>query len=110
MESNPLLADLESEYHQFLLEKGNLVKKPRHTEWHDKGPWVSKGYQAELSQYKCKGCGTLNQSLIGIFHVETRGTDTRKIALDLRNFQMSGDFSNIIITTLPDQGICPSCL
>jgi len=107
--NNPLLEDLEAAHHQHLLEAGNLGKKPRFTEWSDKTPWISGGYLARLSQYRCTGCNTLNQSLIGIFHVETRGTERKESALDLRNFQMRGS-PPIAFIDLPNQAICPACL
>lgn len=106
---NPLLDDLEIAHHQHLLEAGNLGKKPRFTEWHERTPWTSKGYLARVSAYTCTGCSTYNQSLLGIFHVETRGTERKETALDLRNFQMNGS-PPVIITTLPNQAICPTCL
>jgi hypothetical protein len=109
METNPLLDDLEAAHHQHLLEAGNLGKKPRFTEWSDKKPWTSGGYLARVSRYTCKGCGTRNQSLLGIFVVETRGTERRETALDLRNFQMQGGLFTAFLD-LPNQAICPACL
>lgn len=107
--SNDLLDDIEAAHHQHLLEAGNLGKKPRHTDWCDRKPWASGGYLARVSRYTCKGCGTHNQSLLGIFAVETRGTERRETALDLRNFQMNGSPA-IAFLDLPNQAICPACL
>jgi len=104
-----LLDDIEAEFHRHLLEKGNLGKPKRHTEWRENTPWVSGGYLARITQYRCTGCNTLNQSLLGIFHVETRGTERKETALDLRNFQMNGSPPHQI-TVLPNQAICPACL
>ena len=105
---NDLLSDLEAAHHEHLLAAGNLGKK-RHVEWSDKRPWTSEGYLARISEYTCTGCGTVNQSLIGIFAVETRGTERRETALDLRNFQMQGSPKHTI-TKLPNQAICPACI
>jgi hypothetical protein len=107
--SNDLLDDIEAAHHQHLLEAGNLGKKPRHTEWSDRKPWTSGGYLARLSEYTCTGCGTINRSLLGVFAIETRGTERRETALDLRNFQMQGSPPHIV-TKLPNQAICPACL
>lgn len=102
-------SEIEAEFHQHLLEKGNLNKPKRHTEWTEHSPWVSQGYLARVSEFTCTGCSTRHQSLLGIFHLEIRGTDRRETALSLRNFQMNGS-PPVQITLLPPQAICAACL
>jgi hypothetical protein len=85
---NPLLADIEAEHHNELLERGNLRKRRVvHAPWAHQ-PWESQGYVAHVIRSTCTNCGKQTDSLMGIFHVETRGTERQQQIIPLKGFQL----------------------
>lgn len=86
---NPLLADLESERHQILLEKGNTAEgrkilglpPPKQTgvDWREGEKWISNGYVTHVSEEICRGCGSVSVRLAGIFHRESSDRGNKKV-------------------------------
>lgn len=74
-----LLADIQAEYHQDLLENGNLKGKllPKSSLWTGAQQWTSDGYLARVLHQTCQ-CGASLKLLTGVFHVEISPSGTRK--------------------------------
>jgi hypothetical protein len=110
-ELSPFLEFIAEEYHQHLLEAGNLGKKPRAISWSDDNTFFSQGYHARVTITPCS-CGASHKALVGIFHEEkTPSGKTRSQALTLRGLQIPLHDSYTIRTeTLPLVHVCPSCL
>ena len=107
---NPLAADLEEDWHQHLLESGNLINTRRGShQWTGGNTWISQGYVAKILRVTCT-CGAQHDSLIGIFHRETRCSETREQALNLRNTQFPGDHIHPIEITHAPALACVACL
>ena len=84
---NSLLDELQADHHNELLEKGNLRKRRViHAPFAHK-PWVSDGYLARAIHSECR-CGAKHDSLMGIFLIETRGTERRETIMSLKGFQL----------------------
>ena len=106
---NPLALDIEEDYHQHLLEKGNLGKKPR-PNWSDENAWISLGYSARVFRSVCKSCGTQTDSLVGIFHDEkTPSGSLRSTALAANAQWPQGEKYPVHVTTSP-VNLCAACL
>lgn len=71
--ANPLLEDLESESYETVLAS-NLKKK---NTWTGENQWTSEGYIARVLKTKCAGCGFIQTTLTGVFHVETTPSGKR---------------------------------
>jgi hypothetical protein len=86
--SNSLLLEIQADLHNELLEKGNLRKRRVVYAPFSSQPWKSEGYLARVLRTTCANCGTQWDSLMGIFHVESRGTDRREQVMSPRGFQL----------------------
>lgn len=108
---NPLLSDLTEEFTAHLIERGNLINQNRGSHaWKVETPWTSAGYLARIVRQHCE-CGEFSDSLMGIFHVETRGSEKREQALDIRRAQISLDGENPVeVSLLPSVKACPKCI
>jgi hypothetical protein len=108
--ANPLLDDIDADYHQFLLERGNLVPRPREVSWSDENRWTSLGYSARTLRTVC-ACGSHSDTMLGIFHDErTPSGKTRSLALDPARFQIPLDGNFPVYRTTGTCAVCPSCL
>jgi hypothetical protein len=78
-----LSRELEEDYHQDLLAKGNLSPKRKSSEWTGEHNWTSVGYYARFTSHSCKRCETRVNTLDGLFLAETnkRG-DTRSTRIE----------------------------
>jgi hypothetical protein len=85
---NDLLSELQADYHNELLEKGNLRKSRVVHAPFTSQPWRSAGYLARVLRSTCANCGAQVDSLMGIFHVETRGSDKREQVMPAKGFQL----------------------
>lgn len=87
---NDLLSELQADHHNELLEKGNLRKRRVVHAPFASAPWASQGYLARIIRSTCLGCGGQFDSLMGIFHVETRagGTERREQVMSPKGFQL----------------------
>jgi hypothetical protein len=110
---NALLDDFEHEYHNHLLEKGNLLKKkPREASADLKTirAWRFTGFTARLSRTICN-CGAQSVSLMGIFRDEEACDGARRsIALDPARFEPVPGYTYPTITITQGVAVCPACL
>lgn len=108
---NPLLDDLKEEFTAHLIAHGNLINQNRGSHaWKIETPWTSAGYIARVVRQHCD-CGEFSDSLLGIFHAETRGSERREQALDIRRHQISLDGEYPVeVSLLPPVYACPKCL
>lgn len=107
--SNPFLNDLEAEKHQFLLERGNLVRKPPAVSWSDENSWKSLGYEAHIQTLLC-ACETITSILTGVYHVEqTPSGKRRSLALSPKaQWPLNGDYPKI--ETIIEVPHCAHCI
>lgn len=105
------LSDVEDDKTLFLLEKGNLKKKPKEI-----SPglpfkpvtWVSEGYVLRKFRTPC-ACGGVSESILGVFHRESSHLSLREQALK-GSFQLSPESrKTTIIDVLPMVHICSEC-
>jgi hypothetical protein len=111
-QSNPLAADIEEEYHTHLLERGNLNRPKRFTDWNEvkKPQFSASGYLVELNRFTCR-CGNRYTHLENVFLVETSPENARRLtALNRRNFQPVPTFSVETTTYENTLDLCPKCL
>ena len=66
MPASSLLEDLLAENHNHLLEKGNLLKKQK--VWRETPKPETIGDFPRIIQTTCMNCGTLTNSLLGVYH------------------------------------------
>lgn len=78
--TNPLLEDIEHEYHNHLLEKGNLLH-PKRNAWIDHTPVEDLGYFPRVLVSTCLECEEETKILIGVFHVTKKGSTTHAKAV-----------------------------
>lgn len=107
--SNPLLNDLEADYHAYLLEKGNLVKRPPAVSWSDENSWRSQGYEAHIQTSLC-ACEAITSTLTGIFHVETTPSGKRRALALSPKAQIPLGQGYPIIETLVETLHCAHCI
>lgn len=102
---NALLDDFVAEHHNHLLEAGNL-KKSR-TPWTDNHSWKTLGFSARISRSTC-GCGTVTETLIGIFRDEETPSGARR-SVATPHQEIHGE-KHPVITILSQTPICAACL
>lgn len=106
------LDDIESDRHQLLLEKGNLLPKKREVSWSDENSWISQGYIARVLVTRCQ-CGTALKQLFSLAHCErTPSGKSREQALKLNQKGLTFPQStrNQILVTTSDVEICAECV
>ena len=106
---NDLLDDLKDEHHADLLENGNLRGKARESKWTRENQWTSQGYLARITRSHCT-CGVTTPILIGIFHVETTPSGTRREQRLDDHFQIDLNGSYPILVDTVQTKTCPHCL
>ena len=110
---NALLEDFEHEYHNHLLEKGNLArKKPREASADLKviRSWRFEGYTARLSRLICV-CGSHTDTLMGLFRDETAADGSRRSsAIEPARFEPIPGETYPTITITQGVNLCPACL
>lgn len=85
-----LLDEIEADYHNDLLERGNLRKR-REIRASFTPSWTSQGYVCRLLESTCR-CGAKSLSLMGIFHRETTTAGgSRDQIMDLKGFALPPD-------------------
>lgn len=72
--ANPLLDDLTAEDYEIILATNPKTKNP----WTEENQWTSQGYLARVLKTNCAGCGFIQTTLTGVFHVETTPSGKRK--------------------------------
>lgn len=103
-----LLDEIESDYHQHLLESGNLSRPS--SKWTGENSWTSAGYLACVLVTVCK-CGDKTSLLQGVFHAETHPAKGRRLtALPLSSFQVPLGQQWPIERTEVQTPVCAACL
>jgi hypothetical protein len=106
--ANDLLRELEADHHNELLESGNLRKhRVTHAPF---SPWTSQGYLARVIRSTCGNCGAQLDSLMGIFHVESRGTERREQIMTLKGFQLPPSAAAGVEYTPVKTAACLDCI
>jgi len=83
-----LLSDIEADHHNELLERGNLRKRQSIHAPFAPRVWESQGYLARAIRSTCQNCRVVTESLMGIFHVETSGSNRQEQIIPLKGFQL----------------------
>lgn len=100
--------EIEQDYHQELLERGNLAPKPRPS-WTGENQWTSLGYVAKINRIRCT-CGACTDTLIGVFHRERTPSGKIRLTPLADSFQLPGDHTHPVeVTDLPAR-VCAYCL
>lgn len=85
---NDLLAELQADHHNELLERGNLRKKPPIFAPFKPTQWTDAGYIARAIRSTCQNCGGQLESLMGIFHVQVAPGNRSETIMSLKGFQL----------------------
>lgn len=105
---------IEDAYHEHLLTRGNLDKKPRSSDWSDSTNREFFGYVARVDVKTCQSCGTIHNELLGIFSRELCPSGAiHDQALKLtspHSFQLPPEGIRKIEYTQTSLPICADCL
>lgn len=107
---NPLLAELEADLHNELLEKGNLRKRRVVEAPFTPRVWTSKGYLARVIVSTCQNCGVQLKSLMGIFHVQTAPGNRHEEIMPLKGFQLPPSARARVEYTNVKTAACLDCI
>lgn len=101
---------IEEDYHQDLLEKGNLRPARKSAEWTGSNQYTSEGYLARVAIQLCRACGSSTDHVLSVAHCERnpRG-DTRELALS-RGFQIPHTARKRLVTSTEQVEACAPCL
>lgn len=103
---NALIEDLNAEHHNFLLEKGNLVKARRPC-WTDNHSWKTLGFSARISRVICD-CGAVTESLLGLFRDEETPSGAKRSSA-VKPSELSGE-NHPVITLISSAPVCAHCV
>lgn len=108
--TNSLLTELQADHHNELLESGNLKKRRVIHAPFRPTVWQSQGYLARAIRSTCLNCGAQLDSLMGIFHVETSGTNRQEHVMSLKGFQLPPGAPARIEWTHVKTAACLDCI
>lgn len=112
--SNPFEEEIEADYHQALLETGNLphFKSGSH-KWTGKDCWLAEGFAARVHAQCCTGCKSVAFQLIGIFRIESNAARKASRFVALRKDEplpTPGEFPHPVEISHEILDTCPGCL
>lgn len=105
-----LLEDILSEEHNQLLEKGNLNRPRRSSEWTGENNFLFSGYEARVHSYVCLCCGKKASHLEGIYLLETSPKAVKKTRLNLRFPGLIPNSPRTLHRTETSVEYCPECI
>lgn len=108
MSENPFLDDIEADKHQFLLERGNLVRKPAPVPFTP--AWTFLGHRVRISELRC-ACGEISRHItsLGVLSQNPQNA-TRETACTWGDISESHRKTLDIVTITQPVPVCPACI
>lgn len=102
------LSDIEAEKHQFLLERGNLVRKPAPVPFTP--VWTYLGHRVRILENRC-ACGEISRHItsLGVLAQNPQGA-TKETACTWKDISESDRKNLDTVTLIQPIPVCPSCI